>query len=64
MKSPTASSLTTISNLNKINKHSSTINQQDSSLSSSAPHSDINQDFNEKKFIIVSLLIDFIFFNE
>jgi hypothetical protein len=59
LQSPTSSPLITIGNLNKINKYSSNINQQDSSLLNFVLRSDTNQDFNEKKLIIVSLTIQF-----
>jgi hypothetical protein len=55
VQSTTSSSIISIGNLNKINKFSSNINQQDSSLFNFALRPDINQDFIEKKFLMVSL---------
>ncbi|CAF2536233.1 unnamed protein product [Rotaria sp. Silwood2] len=52
LHSPTSSPLVTIGNFNKMNKYSSNINQQDSSLFNVVSHSDTNQDYNDKKFII------------
>jgi hypothetical protein len=57
LQSPTSSPLITIGNLNKINKYSSNINQQDSSLLNFVLRSDTNQDFNEKKLIVEYPLI-------
>ncbi len=54
IQSPTSSPLLTIGNFNKTMKYSSNINQQDSSLFNFISRSDVNQDFIEKKLIIVS----------
>ncbi|CAF3785148.1 unnamed protein product [Rotaria sordida] len=52
LQTPPSSPLLTIGNFYKINKYSSNINQQDSSLFNVASRSDTNQDNNDKKFII------------
>ncbi len=49
--------LLVIGNLNRLNKYSSNINQQDSALFNLANRSDTNQDYIERKLFIVSLMI-------
>jgi hypothetical protein len=69
MKIPVATPSTpllVIGNLNRLNKYSSNINQQDSALFNLTNRSDTNQDYIEKKLFIVSLMMiinrEFFFF--
>ncbi|CAF4267437.1 unnamed protein product [Rotaria socialis] len=57
LHSPTSSPLTTVGNVHKINKYSSNINQQDSSLFNVASRVDTHQDCIEKKLITENPLI-------
>ncbi len=53
VQSPIPSPLIVIGNLNRLNRYSSNINQQDSSLFNFALRSDTNQEFIERRLIIV-----------
>jgi len=53
VQSPIPSPLIVIGNLNRLNRYPSNINQQDSSLFNFALRSDTNQEFIERKLIIV-----------